>query len=77
MAEAWLTKPSADTRSEARAGLKLRATDIAASMAFDSLRTGYAARKAQRLAAANGEPNDLPAHEQAEARVLAGVTTTS
>jgi hypothetical protein len=77
MAEAWLTKPTADTRSEARAGLKLRATDIAASMTFDSLRTGYAARKAQRLAAANGEPNDLPAHEQAEARVLAGVTTTS
>jgi single-stranded DNA-binding protein len=76
-AEAWLTKPTADTRSEARAGLKLRATDIAASMAFDSLRTGYAARKAQRLAAANGEPNDLPAHEQAEARVLSGVTTTT
>ena len=30
-----------------------------------------------RLAAANGEPNDLPAGEQAEARVLSGVTTTS
>jgi len=68
MAEAWLTKPDGGTRSEARsearAGLKLRATDIAASMAFDSLRTGYAARKAARLAAANGE-------------VLSGVTTTT
>jgi single-stranded DNA-binding protein len=76
MAEAWLTKSSGDARPEARAGLRLRATDIAASMAFDSLRTGYAARKAQRLAAANGEPNDLPAHEQAEMEVLAGVTIT-
>jgi single-stranded DNA-binding protein len=76
MAEAWLTKPTADTRADARAGIKLRATDIAASMAFDSLRTGYAARKAQRLAAANGEPNDLPAHERAEMEVLGGVTTS-
>ena len=32
-------------------------------MAFDSLRTGYAARKAARLAAANGEQTDLPAEE--------------
>jgi hypothetical protein len=43
-------------------------------MTFDSLRTDYAARKAARQAAANGEPNDLPASEQAEARVLRGVT---
>jgi single-stranded DNA-binding protein len=77
MAEAWLSRPaSPQDRPEARAGLKLRATDIAASMAFDSLRTGYAARKAQRLAAANGEPNDLPATEQAEMQVLGGVTAT-
>ena len=40
--------------------MTLRAREIAASMAFDTLRTGYAARKAARLAAANGEPNDLP-----------------
>jgi hypothetical protein len=73
MAEAWAAK---DT-GKPRAGLRLRASDIAASMARDSLRTGYATRKAARLAAANGEPNDLPAHEQAEARVLSGVTTTS
>jgi len=46
-------------------------------MAFDTLRTDYAARKAARLAAANGEPNGLPAGEQAEARVVSGVTTTS
>ena len=46
-------------------------------MAFDTLRTGYAARKAARLAAANGEPTDLPAGEQAEVAGPAGVTTTS
>ena len=72
VAEAW----TATGNGEARARVTLRARDIAASMAFDSLRTGYAARKAARAAAASGEPNDLPAHEQAEAQVLAGVTTS-
>jgi hypothetical protein len=70
-AEAWAHTET----KEPRARISLRATDIAASMAFDELRTGYAARKAARLAAANGQPNDLPAGEQAEARVLSGVTT--
>jgi single-stranded DNA-binding protein len=68
-AESWL---SADHQPRAR--ISLRARDIAASMTFDDLRTGYAARKAARNAAANGEPNDLPAGEQADAEVLAGVT---
>ena len=45
-------------------------------MAFDTLRTGYADRKAARAAAANGQPTDLPAGEQADAQVLAGVTTS-
>ena len=72
MAEAWAATGS----GEPRARVTLRAREIAASMAFDSLRTGYAARKAARAAAANGEPNDLPAGEQAEVRVLRGVTTT-
>jgi single-stranded DNA-binding protein len=71
-AEAWVATGS----GEARARVAVRAREIAASMAFDSLRTGYAARKAARLAAANGQPNDLPAHEQAEARVLSGVTAS-
>jgi len=71
-AEAWAATGS----GEPRARITLRAREIAASMAFDTVRTGYAARKAARLAAANGEPNDLPAHEQAEARVLAGVTAS-
>ena len=73
MAEAW----KATSNGEPRARVTLRAQDIAASMAFDQLRTGYATRKAARAAAANGQPNDLPAGEQAEARVLSGVTTTS
>jgi single-stranded DNA-binding protein len=69
-AESWL---STDTH-QPRARVSVRARDIAASMAFDDLRTGYAARKAARNAAANGQPNDLPAAEQADAEVLAGVT---
>ncbi len=72
MAEAW----AANGSGEPRARVTLRAREIAASMAFDSLRTGFAARKAARAAAANGQPNDLPAGEQAEARVLRGVTTS-
>jgi len=71
-AEAWAATGS----GEPRARITLRAREIAASMAFDTLRTGYADRKAARLAAANGQPNDLPAHEQAEAQVLAGVTAS-
>ena len=72
MAEAWTSTDS----GEPRARVSLRAREIAASMAFDSLRTGYAARKAARQAAANGEPSDLPAGEQAEVRVLRGVTNS-
>jgi single-stranded DNA-binding protein len=69
-AESWL---STDTH-QPRARVSLRARDIAASMAFDDLRTGYAARKAARAAAAEGQPTGLPASEQADAEVLAGVT---
>ena len=73
IAEAWLTANGA----EPRARVTLRARDIAASMAFDTLRTGYTVRKAAKAAAANGQPNDLPAQDQADLRVLAGLTTTS
>jgi single-stranded DNA-binding protein len=71
-AEAW----SASGSGEPRARVTLRAREIAASMAFDTLRTGYAARKSAREAAANNQPSDLPANEQAEARVLGGVTAS-
>jgi single-stranded DNA-binding protein len=70
LAEAW----AATGNGEPRARVTLRAREIAASMARDTLRTGYADRRAARLAAANGEPNDLPAAEAADAKVLAGVT---
>jgi single-stranded DNA-binding protein len=73
IADAWIAPGS----GEPRAKITLRARDIAASMAFDTLRTGYTARKAAKAAAANGQPTDLPAGEQADLRVLAGVTTTS
>jgi single-stranded DNA-binding protein len=72
LAEAWL---STGKEPQPRARVTLRAREIAASMAFDTLQTGYAERKAARNAAANGQPTDLPAAEQADARVLAGVTT--
>ena len=71
-AETWLANGS----GEPRARISLRAREIAASMAFDSLRTNYAARKAARAAAANGEATDLPAHEEAELGVLRGVAST-
>jgi single-stranded DNA-binding protein len=74
LAEAWL---STDGESRPRARVSLRAREIAASMAFDTLRTGYTDRKAMRQAAAEGRPNDLPAADQADARVLAGVTSGS
>ena len=71
-AEAWAATGSGEPRGR----ITVRARDIAASMAFDTLRTGYNARRAARAAAASGEPNDLDAHQQANAQVLAGVTTT-
>jgi hypothetical protein len=46
-----------------------------AAMLRDNLRTGTTARKALRAAAADGQPTDLPVHEQAEARVLGGLIT--
>jgi single-stranded DNA-binding protein len=73
-AETWLAKGTDEP--QARGRVTLRAREIAASMAYDTLRTGYAERKAARQAAANGEPNDLPVTERAEAQVLAGVTTS-
>lgn len=74
LAEAWL---STDGEPRPRARVSLRAREIAASMAFDTLRTGYADRKAARQAAAEGRPSDLHAADQADARVLAGVTASS
>ena len=65
MAEAWAHTDS----GEPRARVSLRAREIAASMAFDTLHTDFARRKAARAAAANGESADRLADEQAEAQV--------
>ena len=70
LADAWTTD-----NGEPRAKITLCARDIAASMAFDTLCTGYTTRKAAK-AAANGQPNDLPVQDQADLRVLAGVTAS-
>ena len=56
--------------------MTLRAREIAVSMRFDTATTGRADRQAARAAAANGEPTDLDSSEQAEMRVLSGVTTS-
>ena len=75
-ADAWIAKDTGENGPAARGQVVLRAREIAASMRFDTLSTGRAGRKAARAAAANGEPNDLDAGEQADMRVLAGVTTS-
>src|ERR1035438_6614427 len=49
IAEAWIGTANGEPRSR----VTLRAREIAASMAFDTVRTGYAARKAARPAAAS------------------------
>jgi single-stranded DNA-binding protein len=56
------------------ARITLRAYDIAASMLTDTLTTGQAVRRDTFRAAASGQPTSLPAAEQADAAVLAGVT---
>jgi single-stranded DNA-binding protein len=77
LAESWISRqPSDDGTPRAGGQVHLRASDIAASMRFDTATTGRAARKAARAAAANGEPNDLEASEQADMKVIAGVTTS-
>jgi single-stranded DNA-binding protein len=73
-ATAWTAEVDGET--VARGQVVLRARDISASMLWGNLRTGAAARQALRAAAANGQPTSLPAHEQAEARILAGLITT-
>jgi single-stranded DNA-binding protein len=64
-ADAWAAKDS----GEPRAQVTLRAREIAASMAFDTLHTGYAKRKAARQAAANGHPTDGTADQSTDAQV--------
>jgi len=70
--EQWLQ--DTDRGKEARSCVCVRASEIAVSLAHDSVTTGHASRRAAVAAAANGQPSDLPAAEQADLQVLAGVT---
>jgi single-stranded DNA-binding protein len=76
-AEAWISNQAGeDGKPRAASQVRLRATDIAVSMRWDTARSGRADRKAARGAAANGQPNDLDGNEQRDMRVLDGVTTS-
>jgi single-stranded DNA-binding protein len=75
-AEAWIARDPGPDGPQARGQMTLRAREIAVSMRFDTATTGRADRQAARAAAANGEPTDLDTGEQADMRVLSGVTTS-
>jgi single-stranded DNA-binding protein len=75
-AEAWIARDPGPDGPQARGQVTLRAREIAVSMRFDTATTGRADRQAARAAAANGEPTDLDTGEQADMRVLSGVTTS-
>jgi single-strand DNA-binding protein len=63
-----------EKNGQRRSGVVLVGRDISPSLLRDTAVTGAATRRAARAAAAASEPSDLPAAEQADARVLAGVT---
>jgi single-stranded DNA-binding protein len=66
--EQWLQ--DTDDGKQPRSCITVRAADISLSLVHDSVTTGHTTRRA----AANGQPGDLPAAEQADLKVLAGVT---
>jgi single-strand DNA-binding protein len=67
-AEAW------EKDGQTRSCVVVTASDISASLLRDTAVTGRAAKRASAQAAADGKPADLPASEQADLQVLAGVT---
>jgi single-stranded DNA-binding protein len=68
-ADAWADKGNGQPRGR----VVLHACEIAASLRYDDLTTGRATRASARADAANGQPSELPAGEQADLRVLGGV----
>lgn len=72
-AEAWIARDPGPDGPQAQGQITLRAREIAVSR-YDSATTGRADRRAARAAAANGEHSDLDSSEQADMRVLSGVT---
>jgi single-stranded DNA-binding protein len=75
-AEAWIARDPGPDGPQPRGQVALRAREIAVSMRFDTATTGRADRQTARAAAANGEPSDLDTSEQADLRVLSGVTAS-
>lgn len=76
-----ITVRADDLRSEAyvkdgkaRGCAVVIATDISPSLLRDTAVTGSSTRRAARTAASTGQVSDLPAGEQADLKVLAGVT---
>jgi Single-strand binding protein family len=67
---------SADDDAGIRSFVVVTARDISPSLIHESVITGSSARQATRAAAANGNDTGLPAAEQADLKVLAGVTAT-
>jgi len=71
--QVWIS----ESTGKAGGRITFRAFDIAASMQSDTLTTGQAARRAARGTAAACEQSGLPAAEQADLSVLAGVTANA
>jgi len=66
-----------DEDGSIRSCVVVTARDIFPSLVHESVITGSSTRLAARAAAANGQPSDLPASEQADLTVLAGVTAST
>jgi hypothetical protein len=67
---------NADDDASIRSFVVVTARDISPSLIHESVITGSSARQATRAAAASEHDSDLPAAEQADLKVLAGVTAT-
>jgi hypothetical protein len=73
----WAWRPKDQPRDEdsIRSCVSVIARTISPSLMHDTVTTGSATRRAVRAAAANAKGSDLPAGEQADLKVLAGVVT--
>jgi hypothetical protein len=76
-AEAWRPKDQPRDDDSIRSCVTVIARTISPSLMHDTVTTGSATRRGIRAAAANGQGGDLPAGEQADLRVLAGVVTAA
>jgi Single-strand binding protein family len=72
-ADAWRPKDQPRDDDSIRSCVPVIARTISPSLMHDTVTTGSTTRRAVRTAAANGQGGDLPAAEQADLQVLAGV----